>query len=84
MNLGSNLVVLCQPILRISHMMKNNNSLRTKVRWMICVAAVFGIGFLSGCKTVNKVNPVSDESYFQWLFALPHKAVKSALDIDEE
>jgi len=33
---------------------------------------------------MNKVNPVSDDSYFQYLFALPHKAVKMVLDIDEE
>ncbi len=65
-------------------MIKNDFLLRSRMRWMVCVGAVLGVGFLSGCKTVNKVNPISDDSYFQWLFALPHKAVKSALDIDEE
>ena len=47
---------------------------------------VIGAGglMMPGCSTVNKVNPVSDESVCHWLFALPHKAVKTVLDIDEE
>lgn len=39
---------------------------------------------LPGCSSVSKVNPISDDSYFHWVFALPHKAVKTVLDIDEE
>jgi hypothetical protein len=51
---------------------------------VLCLALTLGIALLTGCKTVNKVNPISDESYCHWIFGLPHKAVKTVLDIDEE
>ena len=54
------------------------------MRTIVCIVFAMGIALLPGCKVVNKVNPVSDESYCHWLFALPHKAVKTVLDIDEE
>jgi len=54
------------------------------MRTIVCIVFAIGIALLLGCKTVNKVNPISDESYCHWLFALPHKAVKTVLDIDEE
>jgi hypothetical protein len=54
------------------------------MRTIVCIVFAIGIALLPGCKTVNKVNPISDESYCHWLFALPHKAVKTVLDIDEE
>ena len=50
---------------------------------LFIVIAASGL-MLPGCSSVSKVNPISDDSYFHWLFALPHKAVKTVLDIDEE
>ena len=65
--------------------MKNKQraaGLATRLLLFIVIAA--SVLMMSGCKAVNKVNPVSDESYCHWLVALPHKAVKTVLDIDEE
>jgi hypothetical protein len=52
-------------------------------RLLLFIVIAAGGLMMPGCKAVNKVNPVSDESYCHWFFALPHKAVKTILDIDE-
>ena len=65
-------------------MLKNQRAVCLAARLLLFIVIAAGGLMLPGCSTLNKVNPVSDESYCHWLFALPHKAVKMILDIDEE
>jgi len=68
--------------------MKNNKPAVGRVGrlllFIILGSLATGLPLVSGCSTVNRVNPVSDDSVCHWLFSLPHKAVKAALDIDED
>ena len=65
-------------------MLKQQRAVGLAARLLLFIVIAASVLMMSGCKAVNKVNPVSDESYCHWLFALPHKAVKTVLDIDEE
>jgi hypothetical protein len=65
-------------------MTRNKRATGHAARLLLFIFVAAGLFPLVGCKTMNKVNPISDDSYFQYLFALPHKAVKMVLDIDEE
>ena len=65
-------------------MFKKQRAVSFAARLLLFIVIVPGGLMLPGCSSVSKVNPISDDSYFHWLFALPHKAVKTVLDIDEE
>ncbi|MGY8650862.1 MAG: hypothetical protein ACKVKM_08670, partial [Verrucomicrobiia bacterium] len=65
-------------------MLKKQSPVGLAARLFLFIVIAAGGLMLPGCSSINKVNPVSDESYFQWLFALPHKAVKTVLGIHEE
>ena len=65
-------------------MLKKQRAVSLTARLFLFIVIAAGGLMIPGCSIVNKVNPVSDESYCHWLFALPHKAVKLVLDIDEE
>ena len=65
-------------------MLKQQRAVGLAARLLLFIMIAVGGLMLPGCSSVNKVNPISDESYCHWLFALPHKAVKTMLDIDEE
>ena len=68
--------------------MKNNKPAVGRMARLLLFILIWsftaGLPLFSGCSTVNKVNPVSDDSVCHWFFGLPHKAVKAALDIDED
>ena len=65
-------------------MLKKQRAAGLAARLLLFIVIAAGGLMMSGCSSVNKVNPISDESYCHWLFVLPHKAVKTILDIDEE
>jgi len=65
-------------------MLKKQRAVDLSARLLLFIVIAAGGLMLHGCSSVSKVNPISDDSYFHWLFALPHKAVKTVLDIDEE
>ena len=65
-------------------MLKKQRAVGLAARLLLFIVIAAGGLMMPGCSSVNKVNPISDESYCHWLFALPHKAVKTILDIDEE
>ena len=65
-------------------MFKKQRAVSLAARLLLFIVIAPGGLMLPGCSSVSKVNPISDDSYFHWLFALPHKAVKTVLDIDEE
>ena len=65
-------------------MLKQQGAVGLAARLLLFIVIALGGLMLAGCSSVNKVNPISDESYCHWIFSLPHKAVKGILAIDEE
>ena len=65
-------------------MLKQQRAVGLAARLLLFIVIATGGLMMPGCSSVSKVNPISDDSYFHWIFALPHKAVKTVLDIDEE